>query len=61
MGPTFRSKGGVKMSCPNSNSECKQTTQCNNQSSCGGYGYNGYVCIIVLYILLAIILGAFVR
>lgn len=45
------------MSCQNS--ECKQTTsQCCSQSNRGGYGCNGYVCIIVLYILLAIIIGS---
>lgn len=45
------------MSCPNTN-ECKPN---NNQCHHGnGYGNNGFVCIIVLYILLAIIIGSFV-
>ncbi|MBD9085394.1 sporulation protein YjcZ [bacterium] len=44
------------MSCPNSNNECKQNNQCSSNRGSG----NGFVCIIVLYILLAIILGSFV-
>lgn len=45
------------MSCPNTNNECKQNNQCQcNERRCG----NGFVCIIVLYILLAIIIGSFV-
>ena len=46
----FNELGGVNMACQNNNQCCNQTTNTNTG--------HGFVIIIVLYILLAIILGA---
>ena len=45
------------MAC-NNHQECQQN--CQTQNNCGTQG-NGFVFIVVLYILLAIILSSFVR
>lgn len=43
----------------NRNNSCCEQTQCQQQTnSCGSRGNNGFIILIVLYILLAIILGS---
>ena len=50
LGAYIQARGGVEIACQSNNNEC-----CHQSRPCGN---NNFVCIIVLYILLAIIIGS---